>query len=104
MAFIQTWTWRDNIDEYMDIYFLNQECVHDDGEVRKYKFHLFRRDVYTNKFNFIETLNWSSYTTYGVDKATEFYAICEKHEENYKQAANVASRLFGVPRQAVNDR
>ena len=100
MAFIQTWNWRDNIDEYMDIYFLNQELVHEDDDCLKYSFHLFRRDVYTNKFNFIETLNWSSYTTYGVDKATEFYAICEKHEVNYKQAASVASRLFGVPRQA----
>ena len=59
MTFIQTWNWRDNIDEYMDIYFLNQELVHEDDDCLKYDFHLFRRDVYTNKFNFIETLNWS---------------------------------------------
>jgi hypothetical protein len=99
MTFIQKYNWRDNIDEYMDIYFLNQELVHEDDDCLKYDFHLFRRDIYTNKFNFIETLNWSSYTTYGVDKATEFYAICDKLELHYKQAANVASRLFGVPRQ-----
>ena len=99
MTFIQTWNWQDNIDEYMDIYFLNQELVHEDDDCLKYDFHLFRRDVYTNKFNFIETLNWSSYTTYGVDKATEFHAICDKLELQYQQAANVASQLFGVPRQ-----
>ena len=99
MAFIQSWNWQDNIDEYMDIYFLNQELVHEDDDCLKYDFHLFRRDVYTNKFNFIETLNWSSYTTYGADKATEFYAICDKLELQYQQAANVASQLFGVPRQ-----
>ena len=99
MAFIQSWNWQDNIDEYMDIYFLNQELVHEDDDCLKYDFHLFRRDVYTNKFNFIETLNWSSYTTYGADKATEFYAICDKLDLQYQQAANVASQLFGVPRQ-----
>jgi hypothetical protein len=99
MAFIQSWNWQDNIDEYMDTYYLNQELVHEDDDCLKYDFHLFRRDVYTNKFNFIETLNWSSYTRYGADKATEFYAICDKLELQYQQAANVASRLFGVPRQ-----
>jgi len=99
MAFIQKWTWRDNIDEYKNTYFLNQELVHEDDDCLKYDFHLFRRDVYTNKFNFIETLNWSSYTTYGVDKATEFYAICDKLELQYQQAANVASQLFGELRQ-----
>ena len=100
MAFIQEWNWQDNIDTYMDTYFLNQELVHQDDDCLKYDFHLFRRDVYTNKFNFIETLNWSSYTRYGAEKATEFYAICDKLELQYQQAANVASRLFGVPRQA----
>jgi hypothetical protein len=99
MAFIQSWNWQDNIDEYMDTYYLNQELVHEDDDCLKYDFHLFRRDVYTNKFNFIETLNWSSYTRYGAEKATEFYAICDKLELQYQQAANVASRLFGVPRQ-----
>jgi len=99
MAFIQSWNWQDNIDEYMDTYFLNQELVHEDDDCLKYDFHLFRRDVYTNKFNFIETLNWSSYTCYGAEKATEFYAICDKLELQYQQAANVASQLFGVPRQ-----
>jgi len=99
MAFIQSWNWQDNIDEYMNTYFLNQELVHEDDDCLKYDFHLFRRDVYTNKFNFIETLNWSSYTRYGAEKATEFYAICDKLELQYQQAANVASRLFGVPRQ-----
>jgi hypothetical protein len=99
MAFIQEWNWQDNIDTYMDTYFLNQELVHQDDDCLKYDFHLFRRDVYTNKFNFIETLNWSSYTRYGGEKATEFYAICDKLELQYQQAANVASQLFGVPRQ-----
>ncbi len=99
MAFIQKWTWRDNIDEYKNTYFLNQELVHEDDDCLKYSFHLFRRDAYTNKFNFIETLNWSSYTTYGVDKATEFYAICDELELQYKQAANVAEQLFGGLRQ-----
>lgn len=99
MAFIQQWTWRDNIDEYMNTYFLNQELVHEDNDCLKYDFHLFRRDAYTNKFNFIETLNWSSYTTYGVDKATEFYAICDKLELQYKQSAILAERLFGGLRQ-----